>query len=320
MTHLLDRARALLRRLAGGPVAPTHPREAVEANERGNRAAEARDLAGAEEAYLAAARLAPGWSSPWFNLGILWKRQARWEEARDACRRVLEIDPSSEGASWNLGIAATALGDWSEARRAWRAAGVELPDGEGPLEMALGPVPIRVSLAAAPEVVWCDRLDPARARVVSIPTPRSGRRRGDLVLHDGAPNGWRRLGDREVPVFDELALLAPSRLATFTVEVELPSPDDWAALEAALSARGLSAEDWTAQVQLLCKACSEGRPHAAGEVHGGAGAAAWTGHHTIGIAAEARAPVEEALAEWTHGAPGRAHGEVVRALAGAGLA
>ncbi|BDG05764.1 tetratricopeptide repeat protein [Anaeromyxobacter oryzae] len=320
MPRLLDRTRALLRRLAGGAAAPGHPREAVEANERGNRASEAGDLAAAEKAYLDAARLAPGWSSPWFNLGILWKHQARWEETRDACRRVLALEPSSAGAAWNLGIAATALGDWAEARRAWRDAGVSIPDGKGPIELTLGPVPIRVSTADAPEVVWCERIDPARARVVSIPTPDTGRRHGDLVLHDGAPNGWRMLGDREVPVFDELALIVPSRFATFTVDVDLPSEEDRTALEAALSARELVAEDWTTQMQLLCKACSEGRPHAAGEGHVHREAAGWKVEHTIGIAAEALAPIEDALAEWVRGGPGRAHGEIVRALAGAALA
>lgn len=317
MRMLLARVGRWVRSLAAPPPveAVPPPVAAIEANERGRRADEAGDRETAEAAYVEAARLAPRWVSPWFNLGILYKLTARWEDAAEACRRALDLDPASEGASWNLGIAATALGDWPEARRAWRACGLAFPDGDGPLDLRLGPVPIRVSVSGAPEVVWCDRLDPARAVVRSVPTPESGRRHGDLVLHDGAPSGWRFLGDREVPVFDELALLAPSRTSTFVVEVDVPTLDDSRALEAALSARGLIAEDWTMQVRMLCRACSEGRPHAAGDDHRPA-EQSWMTRHRVGIAARDDAGIRAALAEWASGRPERAHGGIERAVSG----
>ncbi len=264
---------------------PSPTAAAEEANARGNEAASAGDAAGAERWYREAARLDPRWAAPWFNLGLLHKGARRWTASLDASRRAVALDPGHAAATWNLGIAATALGDWPEARRAWRGYGMDVPDGEGPIEMKLGPVPIRL---VDEEVVWCVRLDPARARIDSVPFPESGRCRGDVLLHDGAPHGYRTIGDREFPVFEELALLAASRLSTWTVDVDVADPGSAAALVSAFARRGLSAEDWTTQVRLLCKACSEGRTHARGEEPPAAG---WSRAHApveLGLAADGR--------------------------------
>jgi len=60
----------------------------------------------AERAYLKAAKADPEWSWPWFNLGLLAKRQRRWRESLEWNRRAVALDPSAEGGWWNLGIAA----------------------------------------------------------------------------------------------------------------------------------------------------------------------------------------------------------------------
>jgi hypothetical protein len=121
---------------------------------------------------------------------------------------------------------------------------------------------VRLAAEEGAEVVWCDRIDPARARIRSIPLPDSGHRFEDLVLHDGAPNGYRRLGDREVPVFDCLALLEASPFSTFEAQVELADPTaSVAMLEQLADEREAAAEDWSTSVRVLCQACSEGRPH-----------------------------------------------------------
>lgn len=287
---------------------------AIEANQRGMAAREAGDLIGAAAAYLEATVIAPGWEAPWFNLGIVYKLSGRWNDCAEACRRTLDIDPRSEGAAWNLGIASSALGDWEAARSAWRRFGLAVPEGRGPLQMNLGPVPIRVDPSGQAEVVWCDRIDPARAAIRSVPLPECGRRYGDLLLHDGVPNGWRKLGNREVPVFDELTVLTPSAFSTFLVETEQPGPEDSLALERALGAQGLVAEDWTLQVRTLCRACSEGRPHAAGEEH--PTDEIWQIRHRVGVAARRAEEVHAALVEWVAGGTGRGHGKPVLALAG----
>jgi tetratricopeptide (TPR) repeat protein len=269
--------------------------EASAANDRGNVAKNENDLARAEGEYLRAIELAPEYESPWFNLGVIYKWQRRWSEARRCVERSLALQPDdNEGAVWNLGIVATALGEWRTARDAWRRYGIAIPDGDGPIEENFGLTPIRMRVDQH-EVVWCRRIDPARAIVRSIPLPESGRRYGDLLLHDGAPTGYRKLGEKEVPVFDELELLAPSALSTFEVSVVAPNPKATGELIDAFEAAGMSAEDWTASVRILCKACSEGRPHTHGHDDDDA---RWTNERRFGIAALDAPGVERVLATW----------------------
>ena len=262
-------------------------------NTRGIELEDAGYTAEAEAWYRQAADAAPEWAVPWYNLGLLYKRQRRWSDSLRAGRRAVELDPSEQDAWWNVGIAATALGDWREAREAWTACGIEMPPGDGPPELRLGMTPIRVNPGGNGEVLWCDRIDPARAIIRNVPLPESGHRFKDLLLHDGAPNGYRMRRGREVPVFDALAILAPSSFSTWEVVVEAPSPDDCVALEELAQECGLGAEDWST-IRRLCVLCSEGRPHASHEwVVDYEPARRW------GIAAHSEADVREILARWS---------------------
>ncbi len=190
-------------------------------------------------------------------------------------------------AWWNLGIAATALQDWETAREAWSRYGIDVPDGSGPIEMDLGAVPIRVSPAQHPEVVWCRRIDPARAVVRSVPTAASGRGCGDTVLHDGAANGHRMHGGREVPVFDELELLAPGGLHTFAVKLIAPTRADLEAFESLSVDDELVVEDWASSIEWLCKKCSEGTPHE--HAPQPSEEEVWKPERTVGVAARSEA-------------------------------
>jgi len=286
-------------------------RAAVEANERGRALAESGQYASAIPHYLEAVQAAPSWSDPWFNLGIAYKHTCDFAGSLRACERALSIDrkAAGEGAIWNLGIAATALGDWAKARRAWKDFGLELPDGEGPIEMRGVPTPIRLNPRGSSEVVWSLRIDPARARIGSIPFPASGHRYDDLVLHDGAPSGYRKHQGRDVPVFDVLALLAPSTFETWRVALVAPSADDLEDLVARLRALGVPAEDWTS-VRALCERCDKGIPHA----HPGDDRApAWIAERNLGMALRGTAP-GQALAEWTCASAGRSVGTPERLL------
>lgn len=269
--------------------------EASAANERGNAAKREHDLHLAEAEYLRAIELAPDFEAPWFNVGVIYKWQCRWSEARRCVERAIALQPNdNEGAYWNLGIAATASGDWETARRAWQMAGVNIPDGEGPIELNFGLTPVRMRTDDR-EVVWCQRIDPARAIVRSIPLPQSGRRYGDLLLHDGSAEGYRKLNGRDVPVFDELELLAPSAFNTYAVRVVAPDEAATKELIESFDAVGLSAEDWTGSVRMICRACSEGHPHehARDATEGG-----WKLERELGIASTDAASVERVLANW----------------------
>lgn len=184
-----------------------------------------------------AADMEPWLSESWFNLALLHKFRHDWEQARAAGLRAVALLDREAGAPdwWNVGIAATALQDWPLARRAWQAYGLKVP-GEGspsgePLGMALGSAAVRLSPEGEAEVVWGRRLDPARIEVLSIPLPSSGRRWGEVVLHDGVPHGERTIvsadgATRAYPVFDEIELWAPSPVPTWVVLLEAASEAD----------------------------------------------------------------------------------------------
>jgi len=283
---------------------------ASQSNQRGNRyLAGGRDLERAAKAFREAIAAAPDWSVPWFNLGLVSKRRREWAEALRCNQEAARLDATDQPTWWNLGIAATALGDWAEARRAWAAFGIQLPPGEGEIAMRLGLTPIRINPDGAGEVVWCDRIDPARAIIRNVPLPQSAHRYGDLVLHDGAPNGTRLTGGQEVPVFDELQLLTPSRYATFVVTVEAESADALRGLQRLLAEAELTNEDW-GTIRQLCHECSTGRA-GAHEVPAEFVPGAIT---DLGIAAETEAAVHDALAHWSAAWPTSRVLEVQRAL------
>jgi tetratricopeptide (TPR) repeat protein len=254
-------------------------------------------LAAARRCYAAASFLAPRWSVAWFNRGLIAKFERRWPDSLAFNQRAAQLDPNDPPAWWNLGIAATVLGDWQTARRAWSSYGINVPEGD----MNLGAVPIRVSPLSHPEVVWCDRLDPARAVIRNIPTPESGRGCGDTVLHDGEPKGSRMNAGHEVPVFDELQLLTLGRLHTFAVRIVAPLEADLSALESASSGEEILVEDWPGSIRWLCRKCSDGSPHE----HCGVEPSAWEPQRLVGVAASSEEAARSLLNAWASQGVGR---------------
>lgn len=229
-----------------------------------------------------ACRLRPTWSHAWSNYGVALKHAHRWAECVEACDRVIALDPeNSGGAHWNAGIAATALGNWSRARAAWSAYGVNVPVGDGPLEMEIGTAGVRIAPDDEPEVVFGKRLAPCRARILSVPLPESKHRFGDIVLHDGEPRGKRRLGERDVSVFDELLLLQPSAFGTWKVSATCQTPDERDVLVALFDDADGAIEDWTESLEVLCAECSLGTPH---EHHDAKKDTAWRVNRELGLA------------------------------------
>jgi len=276
---------------ASRSLAVRHNEKAIKLEERGL-------IAEAVKYYQKAIKLYSAWSVPWYNLGLLRKRQRNWRESLRCNQKAVTLDPSDQAAWWNLGIAATALEDWPEARRAWKGFGIEIPDGEGPIEMKIGATPIRINPDDAPEVVWCRRIDPARAIIDCVPLPQSEHRFGDLLLHDGAPNGYRKIDGNQVPVFDELQLLVPSDYGTFEIIVDGVGPEEIESLIDLANERGLAAEDWSANIRMLCKACSEGGL-ASEHTHD----ADQTSYRRIGFAALSEIQTNEVLQSWLAAKP-----------------
>jgi len=200
----------------------------------------------------------PGSAALWFDAALAHKFRRDWPQAyaigQEAAARAAR--EQEDPAFWNLGIAATILREWATARDAWAGYGVSLPPGEGEIDDDFGLTAVRISTPGGQEVVWAQRICPARARVLSVPFDPA-RRFGEVVVHDGAPNGERVVDGRRYPVFDELERFAESHLATLSVTVTASAPDDVEALLAAFQERDLGAEV-LGSGELLCKCCSEG--------------------------------------------------------------
>lgn len=197
------------------------------------------------------------WDAPLFNLGLELKAVAQWRECLEANQQAVRLNPCNEGAWWNLGIAATALSHWAEARRAWRHTGLDCPPGDCEVNLKLGAHPVRLNPRGRAEVVWCEALDPARAKIANVPTPESGFRFGDVVLRDGVPNGFRVWQGVEVPVFDVVALWQTSGLGTFEVVLDSAAPEAIGRLRDACAAHGWGFEE-SNLIRQLCETDDKG--------------------------------------------------------------
>lgn len=241
----------------------SNPRKAAKLLHKRALAAEKAGLRDdAVKLYQEAAAVDHSWATPHYNLGLLYKYEGNWQRSFDCNRAAVTLDPENEAAHWNLGIAATALGSWNVARSAWRKFGVETDDGHDPVDAPCGSCPIRLNPQGDAEVVWAERIDPARAILENIPYAESGHGWRDIVLNDGAPNGYRVRDGEEFPVFDELQHLQRSAFGTVVSTVVLEDARRSTTRLCELAhALGGAAEDWTQSTRLLCKQCSEGRPH-----------------------------------------------------------
>jgi hypothetical protein len=220
-------------------------------------------------------KIAPEIPEYWFDYGLLAKRRRDWYKAIELNQKVLTMRTQEQDpAAWNLGIAATAIGDWERARWAWQRYGIELAPVTDPTEPIMDnfeQTPVRLNpeprylgdttltvdgVEFGAEVVWAQRLCPARALILNVPDPSSGHCFKDIVLHDGEPVGSRFLNGTSRAVFNELALLERSSWPTTTVTVTA-SPEAIEELGENFLSRGYGLEDWSQSMQILCRTCSE---------------------------------------------------------------
>lgn len=231
--------------------------DATELSARGGWLIDQGELAEAESVIRRALDLDPTLAASWFDLGLLHKWRREWAASLDCNRRSVELSGNEgEPAYWNAGIAATALRDWSSARWAWRGFGVPIDAGDDEIIENFGLGAIRLPDG---EVVWGRRIDPARMRTVSIPLPGQGFRCGDLLLHDGEPQGSRVVQGREYSVFNLIELFEPGPDPTTELLLDA-SRDEIDALITALETDAAAmVENWTDSITMHCSACAHGR-------------------------------------------------------------
>jgi tetratricopeptide (TPR) repeat protein len=247
------------------------------------------------EKYLEAIACDPQKSETYYNLGLVYKYQGNWEKSFEFNSTANRLNPDDEAARWNLAIAATALRRWAVARKAWAENGIELEGDSGPINMDFGQTPVRLNPDDDGEVVWALRIDPVRARILNIPFRGSGFRHEDVVLHDGAAVGHRTREGRDYPVFNVLELFERSVFETCVAKVSVKAPADIDTLDEIVATTQSFVEDWTANVQTLCRQCSEGIPH---EHHDQEVQSVWSSERMLGIARHPDDNLENILEQW----------------------
>ncbi len=201
------------------------------------------------------------WATVHYNLGLIYKYRNDWDKSYHHNKRAAELDPKIEPAQWNLGIAATMLTDWKLARQCWNFFGMEYEIIDEDTAGKLSDVCIRISSNAEAETVWAIRICPARAIIKNIPLPESEHRFKDMVLNDGAANGHRMSEGKGYPVLDEIQHLSSSDYQTYSIKCKPISDAHFEDLQQRCWKSDIAIENWTTSVRMLCKQCSEGKPH-----------------------------------------------------------
>ncbi|HEY2583830.1 MAG TPA: hypothetical protein VGI43_18620 [Mucilaginibacter sp.] len=191
----------------------------------------------------------PDWPAPYYNLGIVYKGQRNWEQSYMAFEQVLKLDNKDIYSWWHFGIASTALKNWKSARRAWVAIGFEIEINDEELILNLDSSPIRINPDSNPEVVWCDRIDPARAVICNIPFPGSGHRFGDIILNDNVHEGLKESDGIEYPILNEIQLLVKSKYSTCSTYLYTGNQQHYDSLEELCDAAGVKIENWPSQLR-----------------------------------------------------------------------
>lgn len=219
---------------------------------RAQRQGQAQDWDCALELAGFAARIDEEWAEPLVFQSFIERDRRNFGAVATLSAEALKRDPEHPVAQWNAGLAATALGDWAQARAAWRRYGLEVEAGDQPIDGDFGLCPLRLrSDHGYEEVVWARRICPVRAAIVSVPYPQSGYRCGDLVLHDGVPDGLVEREDEAMPVFNVLGTLQPARLGTYECAVDELDSAVYAALIDFAKSRDLVIETWPTSVTAM---------------------------------------------------------------------
>lgn len=159
----------------------------------------------------------------------MYKYQKEWKKSLEYSQKAYDLNPKDDGALWNVGIAATALKKWEIANNAWKHLNIniKIKNTKKEPKLKLGIIPTRLTNG---EVVWCQRIDPARVVIENIPLPESNHGYKDMLLIDGAPEGTRVVNGRKIPVFNEISIIQKSEFKTYKLQITLEDLTDINAL------------------------------------------------------------------------------------------
>lgn len=260
--HLVARTLSeagLAARTGGAPAGPFE--QACLLNLRGvAHAAQGNDTAAAAD-FVAAADLAPRWVVPLLNLGLHHKAALRWQEAADCLRRAYRLVERphrnlsdrllSDKVEANLGTVLTALGKLDEARVAWG-----LTPQASRTDLGLGQMSLPTQGPYSVERVWIQRIDQARARILSVVRYGGPCQFGDVVLCERPQvseycDGLLSQDDEDRgDHFRFLAMSEPGGFALHVVHGSKATPTQAMALTERLREQGLHVEVWSLTMRL----------------------------------------------------------------------
>lgn len=226
-----------------------------------------------------ASELSPSWPVPLYNMGLCHKQARRWSEAVTVLQQALScvrrqagrfLNTSALGSGsglsrcvlWNLGLSQTALGHLDEARQTWQACGIAPARGAAHADLGLAQLSLPTQGPYSVERVWVQRIDPARARILSVVRYGAPCQFGDVVLCDTG-NGHSAFSDGLVGSESEddepedtgagltfLDLLDSAGYALHVVQGGIATPTQAMALTERLRESGLHIEVWSLTMRL----------------------------------------------------------------------
>ena len=166
------------------------------------------DVYHAVKLYKRIIKLEPDWPAPYLALGRIYHQRREWKPAFHYFKKTVAFLPELREGWWCLGIAATALKKRRIARSVWSKFGLSQLPGK--------PEGLRLTYDNTFEILWMSAIDPAQARILSIPHPASGFRFRDEVLYERKPVGHHIVSNRRVPVYQELGIMKRSHYRTYS--------------------------------------------------------------------------------------------------------
>lgn len=255
------------------------------------------DLYMAVKLYKKLAREEPGWEEPLVALCQVYMSLRDWKAALHYSERALHCaEASHPGMLRCQGIAATALRRWRIARQAWNQLGFNFRDADEELKLDMGAVCLRWKLDAKRQaILWAKLLDPARAEVLSVPTPGCGVAFRDILLIDSIPVGHRVAGKNRIPVYEVLEPLKRNHYHSLQLWLPDAGAKELDILASLCEASGLGFDHWSAASWQL----SGTAPNGTAEYHGYPGASEpASGPCQIGLAARHPDQARELLRQW----------------------
>jgi hypothetical protein len=163
---------------------------------------------------------------------------------------------------WNLGLSQTSLGHLDVARATWQACGIAPPRGAAHADLGLALLSLPTQGPYSVERVWVQRLDPARARILSVVRYGAPCQFGDVVLCDSG-SGQSAFSDGLVGSESEdeeqeeqgsglvfLDLMESAGYALHVVQGGVATPTQAMALTERLRESGLHIEVWSLTMRL----------------------------------------------------------------------